>query len=341
MTPLADPPLPASGAGASTPMEAAAGVLREPVIALLPELGVLAVQGPDAESFLNGQLTIDVKRLTPSQWQLGAYCSPKGRVVALFEAWSGDEGYFLLMPAERLAALAARLSRYVLRAKVRILDDSASWAVFGLTGPGADRRLQATGWALPQHPWSRVAPFPGAHLALLPPSPRAGSRWILVAPAQAAQRCREALAGFAQTDASAWWWAKIDAGLPEVFSSTEERFVPQMLNLDVLGGVHFGKGCYPGQEVVARSQYRGKLRRRMVRGHAARGGAGDDVAAASEGNAVVGSIVMSAAAPGGGVDLLLEAAVDESASPGLHLAADPAIAVSVAPPPYELVNPTA
>jgi tRNA-modifying protein YgfZ len=348
MTMLADPPLAGPGAdgtmmpaGGTTAPLALAVVLRRPIAVPLRDVGVLAVQGADAEVFLNGQLTIDTRRLEPSGWQLGAYCSTKGRVLALFEAWRTAEGYCLVMPAERVTALASRLSRYVLRAKVRIFDDSASWAMFGLTGPGADEQLRSTGWELPQRPWTRTAPFAGAHLALLPPSPRAGSRWMLAVPAPSAERLRASLPGFSDADPSAWWWAKVDAGLPEIFASTEERFVPQMLNLDVLGGVHFGKGCYPGQEIVARSQYLGKLRRRMMRGHAARAGAGDDIAAAADGAPVLASVVMAVASPDGGVDLLLEGALDPSQPGPLRLASDPTVAVTIAPPPYELVNPTA
>jgi folate-binding protein YgfZ len=144
-----------------------------------------------------------------------------------------------------------------------------------------------------------------------------------------------------RTDAGAWWWSQIDAGVPNVFAATQEKFVPQMINLEVLGGVSFKKGCYPGQEVVARSQYLGKLRRRMAIAHVAGPTcAGADVFAQSSGQAV-GTVVMAATAPEGGMDLLFEAPVDQVAGGELRANLPDGPRLDVRRLPYELFDPTA
>jgi len=338
---LAETPVARADAGPAPSPEAIGVVLQRPVIAELSGLGVLAVQGPDAESFLNGQLTIDMRRIGPARWQLGAYCTPKGRVIAVVEVWRADDGFYLSMPSDRTAAMLARLSRYTLRAKVRIRDDSAAWKLFGITGPGSEALLLGGGWELPQADWTSTSPLAGARLARLPASPSTGSRWMLAVPAGAAGEARKAIEGLLEVDPALWQWSKIDAGLPDVFALTEERFVPQSLNLDVLGGVHFGKGCYPGQEVVARSQYLGKLRRRMFRGHADQGQAGDDVTRGDGDPQVVGTVVLAAGSPDGGVDLLLEFSDDADHAGVLRVATAGSASITVTPPPYPMINPTA
>jgi hypothetical protein len=328
----------------SAPAEQLRLALRQPVWTELAELGVLSIGGADTVQFLNGQLTVDVTALDARRWQLGAYCTPKGRVVALFEMWRVDaEGggeYCLLLPAELCESLSTRLSRYVLRSKVRLDDASARWAVFGLTGPGIEEALRAAGMTCPDEPWSVQMQGDAGLLARLPASPRCGARLMLVVPAEARESWRRRLAAAAEVDSGVWWWSKIDAGLPEVCRATQERFVPQMLNLDVLGGVHFRKGCYPGQEVVARSQYLGKLRRRMMRAHAPSARAGDDVLGADGGEAL-GTVVIAAASPDGGVDLLLECPTEAARAARLTIGGPQSAPVSLGELPYPLINPTA
>jgi folate-binding protein YgfZ len=164
---------------------------------------------------------------------------------------------------------------------------------------------------------------------------------MLAVPSGAAAEARMAIEGLLEVDQALWQWSKIDAGLPDVLAATEERFVPQALNLDVLGAVHFGKGCYPGQEVVARSQYLGKLRRRMFRGHAGQAQAGDDVTRGESEPQVVGTVVLTAPSPDGGVDLLLEFAHDADQPGVLHVATAGSPALTIEPPPYPMINPTA
>jgi folate-binding protein YgfZ len=179
----------------------------------------------------------------------------------------------------------------------------------------------------------------------VPGSPRAGSRLMLVAPNASAAPYQQKLAMLGQVDPGVWWWSKVDAGLPDVFAVTQERFLPQMLNLDVLGGVHFRKGCYPGQEIVARSQYLGKLRRRMVRGHAHQAAPGEDLFQdASDGDdsgGPVGTVVMAATSPEGGVDLLLECPTTLAATGQLRIGQAQSSHISLGEVPYPMINPTA
>jgi len=325
----------------SAPLEQLRLALRQPVMAGLSDLAVLAARGADAAPFLNGQLTVDVTALATQHWQLGAYCSSKGRVVAVFEMWRADDGFRLLLPAERAEPLRARLSRYVLRSKVRLDDDTAQWTVFGLTGAGIEQALQALGLRCPDAPWTGQVLDDGARLVRVPASPRSGARLMLLAPEATGRSWRDKLAGIAPVDAGVWWWSKIDAGLPDVFDVTQERFVPQMLNLDVLGGVQFRKGCYPGQEVVARSQYLGKLRRRMAHALAPSASAGDDLFGAEDAGGALGTVVMAAAGPDGGSDLLLECPTELADAARLRVGATRSPLQSLVELPYPMINPTA
>ncbi len=307
----------------------------------LRDLGVITARGPDAAAFLNGQLTVDVPGIGPDRWQLGAYCSPKGRVIAVVEAWREGDAVHLLLPVDRIEPLLSRLARFILRAKVRLEDQSAQWIVWGLTGRGTEQALRTAGFDGVATTWACASTPEGGRLARAPASPSTGARFVLVAPAHTASIWPERLASLAEVESGVWWWSKIDAGLPDVFKATEERFVPQMLNLDVLGGVHFQKGCYPGQEVVARSQYLGKLRRRMACAHAVRAHAGQDVVDEAHDAAPVGTVVMAASAPGGGMDLLLECPAEQLPGGRLRLAGASTPALTLGALPYPIVNPTA
>jgi folate-binding protein YgfZ len=215
----------------------------------LPDWGVILAQGPDAAAFLNGQLTQDMLHLQPGQARLAGYCSPKGRLLATFVAWRvADEAIALACSADLLPATLKRLSMYVLRAKCKLVDASAALPLHGLVGPSAER------WAadaLPAADWS-CARIGAAELIRLPA-------------ADGLARCL--CAGtvgppLPPLDAAAWRWLEVRSGVPRVVAATADQFVPQMLNLELLGAINFKKGCYPGQEVVARSQYRGTLKRR-------------------------------------------------------------------------------
>jgi hypothetical protein len=329
-----------------------------PVIAPLDELGIIGVRGIDARRFLHGQLTNDVEHLAAGRCQLNGLCTAKGRLLAVFTQWLDAETVLLLLPRQLVPGILRRLSMFVLRAKVGLTDDSARWSAFGLTGHGVDGLLQAAGVDPGAQPGMGVQ-HDGAWWFRQPPGPRCGSRVLAVVPAAAAAGFVASLVavvpGLSVVAPAVWWWSQIDAGVPGVWAATQERYVPQMINLEVLDGVSFGKGCYPGQEVVARSQYLGKLRRRMAAGHVATGtaAAGQDIvsvaaadtAAGATGGPVAqlaGSVVMAAPAPEGGMDLLFECPTELLAGAvALHLGVADGPQITVRPLPYLLRDVTA
>jgi tRNA-modifying protein YgfZ len=206
----------------------------------LQDWGVIRAQGADAASFLHSQLTQDFALLDREHARLAGFCTAKGRLLATMVGWRGGEDEILLaLPAETLAPTLKRLSMFVLRAKCKLSDASAEFAVYGLLGAAAQ-------------PWTLERDGDAVQIAL----PGAG-RALRVQPAAA-----PAPAG-AELTAEQWAAAEAEAGMAWVRGATVEAFVPQMINFEVLGGVNFKKGCYPGQEIVARSQYRGTLKRRL------------------------------------------------------------------------------
>ncbi len=212
----------------------------------LPDWGVIRARGADARGFLHGQLTQDVTHLVPGTARPAGYCTAKGRLLASFVMWAADADTVLLAcSADVLPATLKRLRMFVLRAKCTLDDASAEWPAWGLAGAEAG---EAAPWA--------VRPAGGGVRVALPPALVGGQ-----AVPRALQFGGEAPAGPALAPAT-WLGLEAASGVPRIVAATVEQFVPQMVNLELVGGVNFQKGCYPGQEVVARSQYRGTLKRR-------------------------------------------------------------------------------
>lgn len=317
----------------------AEAALRGPVCSALDGLGVIAATGDDAARFLHGQLTNDVEHLSADRLLLAGYCSAKGRLLATFRLWRDDRAIYLLLPRELLPGVLKRLSMFVLRAKVRLADESDGWRAWAVFGAGAESKLRAIAGVVPAAPGQCLL-WGGARLARLHGSARLPERFLVLAPAPEAERLASALSDQPCIGDGAFWWSEIDAGMPTVFAATQERFVPQMINFELVGGVSFSKGCYPGQEVVARSQYRGKLKRRMQLAHgAAAAAAGADVFAVGDAEAA-GTVVMTASAPGGGFDMLIECPL-EKIEASLHLGAPDGPVLALRPLPYDLVDVTA
>lgn len=221
----------------------------------LDSLGVLRASGPDAVAFLQGQLSNDVARLNAERSLLAGYHNPHGRVIALLRLIEESPREVLaVLPRELLATVAQRLARFVLRSKVQLSDASGHWTVRGVIGSAGDARGVTASWPATLHAAARVD---GAIVVSVAQQPV--PRWLLLAPAAAAVP----LAGCASVAPHAWRQLAIAAGEPQVYAATSEEFVAQMLNLDALGAISFEKGCYTGQEVIARAHYRGRVKRRM------------------------------------------------------------------------------
>ncbi|WQG58582.1 folate-binding protein YgfZ [Pseudomonas sp. RTB3] len=220
--------------------------------------GVLAVRGADAAKFLQGQLTCNLNYLSDTQASLGARCTQKGRMQSSFRIVLQGDGVLMAMATELLEPQLADLKKYAVFSKSRLTDESAAWVRFGLAN--ADKALSSLGLELPDDTDS-VARTDA--LIAIRVSPARAELW---APAEHAEAVRSHLAAqLDQAGLNEWLLGQIRAGIGQVMPQTRELFIPQMINLQAVGGVSFKKGCYTGQEIVARMQYLGKLKRRLYR----------------------------------------------------------------------------
>ena len=297
-------------------------------IAALSHLGVIRARGDEAVPFLQGQLTNDVAGLGMSEVRLAGYCSAKGRLLTSFLVWRvAPDELLLACSADVLAATLKRLSMFVLRAKCRLSDASVEVALFGLAG------AMARGWlgvTAPNEP-CRVGEHDGARVLRLPDA--AGTpRYILATESGAASPPLPPLS------LESWRWLEVQSGVPLIEAVNVEQFVPQMVNLELVGGVNFQKGCYPGQEVVARSHYRGTLKRRMALFDSiADAHAGDDVFHDDDPSQPAGRVVNAAPGPRGGSSALIEVKLAALERGSLHLRSIEGATLERRELPYALV----
>jgi folate-binding protein YgfZ len=275
-----------------------------PFACALPDWGLIHASGADAQDFLHGQLTNDLLNLPENGAQWSGYCSAKGRLYASFLVWrDGAGGFFLAVDRALAPALVKRLRMFVLRAKVVLEDVSENFSLAGVAGePGPQalevRRAESTTIGLP--------PVQGI------------ARSLVVHPAGAAINTAVGAAGSAQE----WQRLMIHAGEAWIVAATEEQFVPQMVNLDSIGAINFKKGCYPGQEVVARAHYRGAVKRRAYLAHVAgEAKAGDALFASDANGQESGTVANAAPAPQGGYDVLAVIQIASHAAAEVRLGA--------------------
>lgn len=288
------------------------------ILADLSHLGMITAQGADATDFLQGQLSNDVRQVDASHSQITAYCNPKGRLLASFRLFMRDDAYCLSLPAALLEPTLKRLRMFVLRSQVTLEDGSDTLVTFGYAGPNADTALaSAMQGAVPEEP---DAVTQNGELTVIR-LPGSQPRFEIHGPAEAAIALWETLRAEAQpVGMGAWALLDILAGIPNIYPGTVDAFIPQMVNLQAIGGVSFKKGCYPGQEIVARTQYLGKLKRRMYRAHVQADHfpqPGEDIYTGGDTQSA-GRIVSAQAAPEGGYELLAVLQI-ASAESELHL----------------------
>ncbi len=290
----------------------------------LAHLGVIRAQGEEAARFLHGQLTQDVALLRPDQARLAAFCSAKGRMLASFVALQrAPDDLLLVTPRDLLAPTLKRLSMFVLRAKVKLSDATADWALHGLAGSAA---APSDGLA----PWGKRDVGEASVVRLYPAGGVA--RALHVAPTGAAAPAGPAL------DPALWAWGEVRSGIAWITQSVTEAFVPQMLNYESVGGVNFKKGCYPGQEVVARSQFRGTLKRRAFVAHAdAPLAAGQEVFHDADPGQPCGLVAQAAGAPGGGCDAIVSLQLTATEGGRLTVGGADGPALQLLPLPYDLL----
>jgi folate-binding protein YgfZ len=272
------------------------------VLCDLGQFGTLRAAGEDAASFLQNMLSNDVKEVDARRAQLSSLNTPKGRMLATLLIWRDGEDYLLQLPRALCEPLRKKLSMYVLRAKVKISDASDEVVALGVSGGNARELLEKQFGELPEQPFGFVAAGEAGVLKF------SDTRFQISTAASNAPTVWQALSAHARPAGSACWdWLNIRAGMPVILPQTQEQFVPQMANLELLGGVSFKKGCYPGQEIVARMQYLGKAKRRMYLAHLDSGTApapGDELFSTEAEDQACGMIANVSPAPGGGYDLL-------------------------------------
>jgi folate-binding protein YgfZ len=289
------------------------------VLADLSHTGLIKASGEDAVTFLQGQLTNDVQMLSEQRSQLAAYCSPKGRVLVLLRLFKRGEALYLMLPSSLIEPTLKRLRMYVLRSKVTLQDASAAFIHIGCSGPGAAMALPDLVGAIPprvdeviQTGALTILRVPGIH-------PRFE---VLGEDLPAMQTLWTGLSvRAAQVGANPWRLLDIGAGVPQVYAETQEAFVPQMMNLDPLNAISYRKGCYTGQEIVARTHYLGKLKRRMYRAMIASAAAvapGTEVFT-PEGGESVGKVVEATPSPEGGQELLAVLQIESAQAGELRL----------------------
>ena len=233
-------------------------------LASLDHFGVIHAHGDDAKAFIQAQFSNDVNLLDAQHVQFSAYCNPKGRMLAQFLVIPYRGSFLLLLAREILDKTLARLRMFILRSAVTLDDVTEKWVCLGLIGNSLSEVLPEGGTHLPQDNFMLTQHEQNLFIKLPGPIPR----YLVIAElAQAKALWHQLSAQISTSGASVWHWSDIQAGLPSIWSPTVEEFVPQMMNLELIGGVSFKKGCYPGQEIVARMHYLGKPKRRMFRLH--------------------------------------------------------------------------
>ena len=296
-------------------------------IAPLPHLGVIRVEGEDAAKFLHGQLTQDFSLLGLSEARLAAFCSARGRMQASFIGFKRSHTEVLLVCSrDLLAPTLKRLSMFVLRAKAKLTDVSADFSLYGLAGNAIDN-LSGGARAM----WSKMDVGSASLIHLYPAdgSPRA----LWVAPASEPPPVGDPMSS------EVWLWGEVRSGVATVTAPIVEAFVPQMLNYESVGGVNFKKGCYPGQEVVARSQFRGTLKRRAYLVHCASAmKAGDEVFDTADASQPCGTVAQAAAAPQGGFDAIVSMQTSAATGPGLRLGQGDGPPIELLALPYQLLE---
>ena len=296
-------------------------------IALVPHLGVIRVEGEEAAKFLHGQLTQDFALLGMSEARLAAFCSAKGRMLASFIGFKRSDGEILLVCGKDiLAPTLKRLSMFVLRAKAKLSDASDSYVLRGLAG---DALAQLSGQATT--PWSKLDIGASSLVILYSADGVARALWL----APVGEPVPEGQA----MDTDTWLNGEVRSGISTISAATVEAFVPQMLNYESVGGVNFKKGCYPGQEVVARSQFRGTLKRRAFLAHSdAPMAAGEEIFPADDASQPCATVVQGASAPSGGFDAIISGQIAALQSKPLHLGSSTGSLLELRPMPYPFLD---
>jgi folate-binding protein YgfZ len=295
----------------------------------LTHFGVIRVTGDDAITFLQGQLTQDVALMGAGDARLAAFCNAKGRMQASFVVFKRAEDVLLVCSRDILAATLKRLSMFVLRAKAKLSDASAEFALYGLAGSAIESIAGG-----PRSVWAKADIDAANVVCLHPGASRPLALWCAPAATPAPEGPR--------IDLALWQWLGVQSGIAMITQPIFEAFVPQMLNYESVGGVNFKKGCYPGQEIVARSQFRGTLKRRAYVAHTSGTPVvGQEVFHASDAGQPCGLVAAAAPNPAGGFDAIVSmqtSAAADAEGGRLTLGSATGEALALLPLPYSLLE---
>ncbi|MDO8595144.1 MAG: hypothetical protein Q7R45_00820 [Sulfuricaulis sp.] len=307
------------------------------IFADLSHFGLIRFAGEDAQQFLNGQLSCDVNSLEPLHARYGSYSTPKGRMLATVLLWRDAAGFFMQLPRSLREPIQKRLSMYILRSKVKAEDASGAHVLIGVAGKDAGAILKPLFAALPAEPLTLTSPEGTSLLRL------SADRYQIIASPERASALRDAIArNAAPVGPAVWDWFDIRAGIPFITPATQEQLVPQMANLDLIGGVSFSKGCYPGQEIVARMHYLGRLKQRMYLANiqgAEPPQPGDKLYSAAMDDQASGMIVSAAPSPDGGSDVLAAVQIESAKGDAVHWKSPDGPQLRFLELPYRLSSP--
>lgn len=303
----------------------------------LGQYGMLRVSGEDAQSFLQNLLSNDIGEATSSRAQFSSLNSAKGRMLSSFTIWRDGDDYLLQLVRELTGNVRKKLGTYVLRAKVKITDMSDEMIVMGISGADAYKILNKIFGSAPTQPYACFNGNVGCVIKI------DDARFQIITPLSQAETLWSAISLHAKpVGAPCWEWLNIRSGIPTILPPTQDLFVPQMINFDLIGGINFKKGCYPGQEIVARTHYLGKLKRRMYLAHidtVDAPQAGDELFSAEMEGQACGTIANTAPAPDGGYDVLAVAQMSSQQSQTVHWKSMQGVVLQFLPLPYTLPNP--
>ena len=285
---------------------------RQTVLVPLTHLGLIEAGGEEAKTFLHSQFTSDINHLGDGQAQHSGWCSAKGRMQASFLVWRLGDNYQLALAADLQEATQKRLQMFVLRAKVKLTSQTDT-ILLGLSGPQAVEALADAALPCPADPMTTTLSDAVTVIRL------DANRFIIAAPESAMAALWQKLTVKARpAGVPAWRWLDIQAAFPLVTLATKEEFVPQMADFEKIGGVSFHKGCYPGQEIVARTQYLGKVKRHLFRLSSQQAlKAGDELHSPDNPDQACGKVMTAAPSPSGGYEAL--AVVQSNFSSDVHL----------------------
>lgn len=303
------------------------------VLAPLTQFGVIRATGEDAASFLHNLFSNDVQHLGRERAERCGFCSPKGRLLADFLIWREDQDYLLQLSSDIQPGMLKKLGMYVLRSKVKLSDANSDIVLLGIAGTGAAAALKALGAGIPSSQYDVLRFDAGTAIRL------DEHRIQLAVHANAAVPVWNKLASLASpVGTPAWRWLEIAAGVPHITSATQEEFVPQMANLELIGGVSFTKGCYPGQEIVARTKYLGKVKRRTYRASIQSDcpQPGTDLFSPDLTDQSCGKVIEAAPSPSGGCELLASMLMSSAAAGDVRVGSADGPRLRFLPLPYPL-----